>query len=233
MKRAWLVLVILVLGFVSAEARDVTLEWDPNTVAPDVYRLFQRINDELYDYKNPVKIPLVAEDGNIPGNRSTVTVLDLGVENQVTTYKWVIRAALLDPPLESGDSNEASIDIDLRYPTPPSDLTGSFDRNTSQLTLRWGQDETIPVSDWKVMYSNTTGGPYTDIGVVPFSSEAVYSAPLTIVPSGEKRTVYFVVVSYRIDGTYSQNSAELAVLVDRRVVMPPNLRKATLVIPVR
>ena len=74
-------------------AAQVTLQWDPNTPAPDGYNLYQRVNGQSYNYSNPVNPSVIIG--------TTYTVSDL---QDGATYFFVVRAKVGSD--ESGDSNE-------------------------------------------------------------------------------------------------------------------------------
>lgn len=93
----WLVglVCIIILGLTPNLQADcqVTLSWDPNSVTPDGYRLFQRESGSTYDYK----------DYADAGQQTSYTISGLTDD---TTYHFVVRAYLGSE--ESGDSNEAT-----------------------------------------------------------------------------------------------------------------------------
>lgn len=79
------------LSFTCAYGAQVVLEWDPNLPTPDGYKVFYRIEGQVYNYNNPAWT----------GSESTCTITEL--ENN-QSYYFVVRA--FDGESESGDSNE-------------------------------------------------------------------------------------------------------------------------------
>lgn len=75
------------------QTAEVTLAWDPNDPAPDGYRIYQRTEEQSYDYSQPCWTG--------PGNTGTVYNLDWD-----TTYYFVVRAYA--GTLESADSEAVS-----------------------------------------------------------------------------------------------------------------------------
>jgi hypothetical protein len=86
-------LAMVLLSASTLMAAQVTLAWDPNTPAPDGYRLYQRSAGSAYNYASPVW----------SGKETSCTVSQLAEGNQ---YYFVVRAYTgVD---ESGDSNEVA-----------------------------------------------------------------------------------------------------------------------------
>lgn len=84
-------------------AAEVRLAWDSTSVAPDGYRLYQRVEGSSYDYSSPV--------WSGPDTNCSISDLTAG-----TLYHFVIRA--YDGTQESGDSNEVSFQPDPLGDTP-------------------------------------------------------------------------------------------------------------------
>ena len=99
---------LLVVFPMVVSAAQVTLQWEPNGVTPDGYNLYKCLDDQVYDYANPVNTSAITG--------TTYTVREL-IEGQ--TYRFVVRAFVGDD--ESGDSNEA------RYTVPVSDSDADND----------------------------------------------------------------------------------------------------------
>lgn len=104
LKKNWIVCLIALIGLLlcsTAQAASVTLAWDANDVAPDGYRMFQRVDGASYDYTSPVW----------QGTATTCTIDNLA---NSTTYYFVVRAYVgID---ESGDSNEVQHQTSIQAP---------------------------------------------------------------------------------------------------------------------
>lgn len=101
----------LLLLPVMAMATDVTLAWDySDDVQVDGFRAFAKISTAQFDYKAPV-----AQVG--PKDRQ-VKISVAPVEDQLTTYQFVLRAYRGDR--ESEDSNICDFIIDLSPLPAPS-----------------------------------------------------------------------------------------------------------------
>lgn len=118
-----------------AGAVNVTLAWDPNDPAPDGYRIYQRIEGQVYDYSHPAWT----------GTGTSGTVYNLDYD---TTYYFVVRAYVGTD--ESGDSNE----ISFSTPSPPTisyTISASTNGNgsispTGSVTVTEGADQTFTIS---------------------------------------------------------------------------------------
>lgn len=231
-KYALLAIVVAVcLSASFAIAAQVTLQWDPNNnPAPDDYKLYQRLEGQLYDYTKAVPNPPDHMDGAIPHPQVTFTVTlpdpnpappapsslqgsfdrtnsQISLQwqqtqaSQTDRYFWVVRAEI--PPDQSGDSNEVY-----------QDITGKSS-----------------VVRWRVFYSLTSGGPWTLLDAVQNTGQATptTTAAFTAVPAGSRATVFFTLVAFNSDTLFSVNSQELSVDVDRRTLNPPVLTIQTTV----
>lgn len=201
---------------------DVILEWDENDPVPDGYRVFQRWEGETYDYTNhawigiehPVTIPLEVDLPGVPTpenlsgewdkNSSQITLTWEQSDNLVNTRKtfFVVRAFMREDPEDT---------------TPITDLT------FEQVGLESADSEEVftnqinenSVSEWEVFYAENTGGSYTSLGRTQTSN--LITAPITIVPEGTSKRLYFTVVAFGEEDTFSENSVEISVLIDRRI----------------
>lgn len=93
MPRKLLLTILFLLVSVPVFGAEVTLQWDANDPIPDGYRIFQRLEDEEYNYTAP------AWDGT----DTTCVIQNLEPGN---TYFFVVRAYQNGD--ESGDSNEVN-----------------------------------------------------------------------------------------------------------------------------
>ena len=93
------------------------------------------------------------------------------------------------------------------------------------ITAQWEQTDTTNLKEWKIFWSDTSGGPYTEILVItydPTSTGPTYSSPTTVQVIGNPATTvkkYFVMIACgdipQEDGTTkyecSENSNEPSV----------------------
>jgi hypothetical protein len=88
-----LVLFFILLTTTAAAAASVTLEWDPNNIAPEGYRVFARKSWQVYNY-------------SLPAYEGAATTCTLSNLDEQTEYHFVVRA--YHGHLESVDSHEVS-----------------------------------------------------------------------------------------------------------------------------
>jgi hypothetical protein len=100
---------ILWMTAASGWAAQVTLAWDASSSVPNGYRLFQRTENQAYDYTKPVW----------SGSATTCTVDQL---SDGTRYYFVVRA--YNAVTESADSNEISYDTPASDHAPTADAGG-------------------------------------------------------------------------------------------------------------
>jgi hypothetical protein len=216
---------LVVFPLIGTADTQVTLSLDPNGEEPTQYKIYQRLDGEEYDYANPIQVlglvpdftvtlpdlhpaPPAATIDEAAFNRGEQQIYLTWSQSSITEtirYYWVSRSAI-PPDLESADSNEVSHDI-----------TG-----------------TSSVTRWEVYYSLTSGGPWERLDTVTNDgqAEASLTNSLTAAPDDQLTTVYFTVVAFYSDDTFSPNSAEVSIEVDRRQLEPPILTKQV-VIPVQ
>ena len=116
MKRFFLFLALVLVLADSAAA--VTLEWDPNDPSPEGYRLFRRLEGQVYDYSQPL--------ATLGGTRYQDTTTQAG-----QVYHYVVRA--YDGVNESSDSNEVTYNHSLPTGNPPGALVGFTLRKESEV----------------------------------------------------------------------------------------------------
>lgn len=131
-----------------AMAASITLAWDANNPEPDGYRLFRRVENQAYNYSQPVW----------SGSGTTCNLDDL---SDGTTYYFVVRAYVAQD--ESGDSNEVAYETAATTNEAPladaganqtvvsqSSVTlngsGSSDPEGQSLTYQWRQTSGTLVS---------------------------------------------------------------------------------------
>jgi len=193
-----------------------TVTWDHNEPRPDEYAVYARLNGAVYDYDSPIW------EG--PENEQTIT-------NLLPPLPAIEAATGL-----TGSFDKANSEISLNWTQPPmlvntetyylvvraqigtrgeSDFMDSADSEEVSIDQSNGNEAT----KWEVHYSMTSGGPYTKLDEV--TSAGAITAPFTAVAAGTRAEVFFVVVTFGEEGTFSPDSAEHSIIVDRRVVPPP------------
>ena len=99
---------LLILFPLVVSAAQVTLQWDPNGEIPDGYNLYQRLENQSYDYSDPFNESLIT------GTIFPVDGLSVG-----QTYHFVVRSVSGNE--ESGDSNEVTYVVPVSDPDSDSD----------------------------------------------------------------------------------------------------------------
>jgi len=223
---------MLVAVYCNSAQAGFTVKWDPNDPTPDGYRLFARWEGtDTYDYTKPFwegqevtvrvddllpPLPEMIAPTNTSATwdkaSSSVTVdWNQPPQTVVTDKVYMVVRAYLDPifpnteTLESEDSEEVNID----------------------------QSNQNVVTEWEVWFAETSGGPYTSLGKVPATGNTRITEPLTVVPVGQAKTIYFTVVAFGQNGVHSPDSQETSVIVDRRILEPPANISVTVTVPVQ
>jgi hypothetical protein len=105
--------------------------------------------------------------------------------------------------------------------------TGLAESGTKELTFAWEQDATsLPnLKEWRMKYAAQPGGPYTTLTTVPFDGtpKPEYQAQesVSLVPDGQKATLYFVATAVAKSGIESGPSNEISVDIDFTTVTVP------------
>jgi PKD repeat protein len=199
----WRYLILLNFLFLfivtSGYARDVTLQWDPNS-EPDLagYRLFYCEEGQSYDYFNP----------SWEGTNTTCTIYDLE-ENK--TYYCVVRAFDTEG-LESGNSNEVCIETtvdDNQQPiayigldptsgiaplTVNFDGSGSYDPDGEIVSYHWDLGDGTPPT-WGETVSHT------------FKDPEVYTITLTVTDNNDLTARDQITITVDEGGSVSPNQA--------------------------
>lgn len=203
----------------------VKLTWDPNDPAPEGYRIFQRPDGGVYDYSVP------AWQGP-------------GVLGEIT-YDDPI-AVTLPPPTDITaiwDKRASAITLRWEQPTATASRTdfwvvrayeGALESLDSE-EVTWTSVATSPANiiRWDLFYSETAGGPYTPFDSIEAATGVLQTTkPITVVPPGDTKTLYFTAVAFGENGEFSVNADEAAVVIDRTLPPPPSGVSVTAVIPV-
>ena len=218
--------IALSLCFVSADAAQVTVMWDHNTPLPEGYRVFQRLDGEAYDYSSPAC--------EVAENTCTIiyddpVVGELAAPNEVLAV-WNKRASTITVTWKQPDSLASRTDyfVCRAYEGPLESVDSE--------EVSWTATKPMEgvVTRYDLFFSETPGGPYTPFDSVDAAQgQMQVTAPLTVVPAGEVKSLYFVVVAFASEGEFSVNSAEAAVEVDRALPPAPGGITIQAVIPVQ
>lgn len=128
-----------------------------------------------------------------------------------------------DPPLESGVSNE----VYWIYNFAPYELVATLDGD--DITFSWKQISVELVKSWKLYSTETSGENYQELATIEYIGQEgpQYTTTKTMsVPSGEKKTFYFVMVAFDdVTGSndaivFSENSNEVSVTIDKTAPAP-------------
>ncbi|MGD8786311.1 MAG: fibronectin type III domain-containing protein [Phycisphaerales bacterium] len=199
----------------------IQLEWNYSTedqAKIDGFKLFmKKPSTAEYDYSNPIATIS-------PSDRSYQIDVNPG-ENENITYSFVVRAYKDDK--ESADSNQVGYLVVGIVPAIPVSLAGEYNSETSILNLSWEQPvDDFDVWKWIVYYRLEGDDKFIEIGRVDKGQSLTLTKAFDAVGPGQSKTVFFTVVAFRRDHTvHSQNAAEFAIVIDRRVppVPPDNL----------
>lgn len=201
----------------AALAEQITLNWDiPSESDIDGFRCFQRTAyaDDAYHFDNPIKTS-AHPDGSIGADINTLDVDVLGIEGGILKYMWVCRSFKGDA--ESENSNEVAYKVINTLPLTPAGLNGSYDAVNKTVNLNWDQPpEKHRVYKWVVFYKLEGDPDYTELAMVDYDNELTVTRPLDVVAKGERKTVYFTVISYRRSGVFSADSNQFQIDIDRR-----------------
>jgi fibronectin type 3 domain-containing protein len=135
-----------------------------------------------------------------------------------TPYFYVVRAVDLRGN-ESGDSNEASAEIDTIAPAAPTGLTATADADS--ILLSWTLGPEADIETYKVFRGAASGGPYAEIASLP----APASGPVTFDDTTASPGVPFFYVVRAVDGAanVSPNSNEATATVPAGLPAPTGL----------
>ena len=210
------ILFFTVMAFLSFPtfAGEVTigLEWDANT---ETY---------LAGYKAYVADtaggPYI-EFADIKEPTTEVNFVYEAPDGVATTKFFVVTAYREEPFLESGNSNE----VNYAYDFAPIEVVTEFVVSLSgeDITFTWKQGDIERVKEWKLYVSEATGGPYADLAIIEYTGSGgpQYSTTETMtVAAGEMKIFYFVLVTFTPTDVFSENSAEVSVTIDKRIMSP-------------
>jgi len=104
------------------------------------------------------------------------------------------------------ETEPGPVRIDFKPPGIPTALDGNYNNQSKMINLTWTAPSDEDVSQYRVLKSSVSGGPYVEIGI---ASTDTYSYS---VPSEERgKWIYFVVKAEDIEANVSAQSAEKGV----------------------
>jgi len=208
-----------------------TVAWDHNDPMPDAYALYDRIGPTgVYDYENPFWEGIAnthTETGLLPPLPGINPC-----ENLTAAYDRMAGTVLVEWNQPAPLKNEHTVYMVVRAQIGTRGQP-DFEDSADSEEVSVLQSNTNSATRWEVFYSETSGGPYTSLGSIPADQTAQLTDPLTAVAVGERKTIYFTVVTFGQGTTYSTNSPETSVVIDRRTVTPPQNINVQAVVPVQ
>ena len=142
-------------------------------------------------------------------------------EDGTAETEYFVMTAVSKEGFESDYSNEVFFTFD--YLPIESAVNLSAELSGDEITFTWNQGDIERVREWKLFYSETEGGPYEELSLIEYTGQPgpQYSTTSTMtVQKGEKKTFYFVLVTFNILWVFSENSNEVSVTIDRTVPDP-------------
>jgi len=138
-----------------------------------------------------------------------------------TTKYFVVTAYREAPFLESGNSNEVYMVYDFAPIVAATNLAAALDGDV--ITFTWNQGGIDRVEKWELYRSETPGTGYEPFLIIEYTGQAgpQYSSVIDMmVPEGELKTYYFVLVTFNPRGVFSENSNQVDVTIDKRDLAP-------------
>lgn len=235
MKKAFLifgVVLAMFLCFQTAQA-EFTVTWDENVPAPTGYKLFHRWEGTpVYDYDNPYwtgALPPVIISDLLPPLPEM-----LAPTNTSAIWDKTASSVTIDwnqPP--SAEATDKVYMVVRAYMAADPDTGAEELQSADSEEVNIDQTKKNDVTAWRVFYSETSGGPYTSLGDVPATGNTRITKPLTIVPEGQAKIVYFTVIAIGQNDMVSGDAPETSALIDRRTLVPPVNIKITATVPVQ
>jgi len=173
-------------------AAQVTLAWDANKPAPDGYRLYQRTDDDAYNYASPVW----------NGTGTTAAIDNLADD---TDYYFVVRAYV--GAEESGDSNEVSYHFDAPAPPAPAAYTIMASAGTNGTLSPSGSVSVAEASDQTFAITANPNYHVSDVRVDNVSVGAVASYTFSAVDADHSISAAFAPDTYTIYATAEANGS--------------------------
>jgi hypothetical protein len=192
----------------------VKLKWDHNDPLPEGYRIFQKIDGGSYDYQNPEWQGV--ENTATLDKRGPVYPDLLPVTNLTAVYNADEKTIVLNWRQENPEENNDTYYYVVRAYKGEHE---SIDSNEVSINLVAINEPT----KFAIYYTETPGENYTEFTSIDYVNdgfEHVLIKPFTFVKPGENKNIYFAIVTFGLEGTYSQNSEEAMVTIDRSNEVP-------------
>jgi hypothetical protein len=216
-----LLLTYMGIGY-SAEVKNYSVTWDKNVPDPEGYRVFERREGEAYDYSSPIW------EGEFPPANDITTPLPIP-----------------EMPVQTGlvgswnkDASEIYLDWNIKDAVPNEEVRyvivrayegsrESADSEEVSVTMRTENQVVL----WRVYYSEDEQN-WIELDAIQRAEGSRLTKPLTVVPEGEEKLLYFTIVAFGAGDTFSENATPVAVLIDRTELGIPSNVKITVTIPV-
>lgn len=228
------VIFLMLFLFVPNVIGAFTVTWDENVPAPDGYAVYARFEGEQYDYDNPIwegELPPTSVLEVLPSMPDILPATVNSISWNKTDKNIIINWSQSEPL-----SNTKTVYLVCRAFLNDLDPTDDVPRPESPDSEEVSIDQTSinNLTKWEIFYSDTAGGPYQSLGTIDAGEETTYMDPITSVPDGQAKRTYFTLVSFGQEGTFSPNSEEVSVIIDKRKLPTPPLGvSVTAIIPVQ
>lgn len=222
---------LFVLGADPAEAKEVEIrvQWDPDVTEVDeatglpihipweTLAFYYRLEGGAYNYETPV-FELMQTYTTEGVSEPTTTPVTITVPDDEKSTAFLVvrsRATQAGDMVESVDSDEASIEIDLT-PLTAFAFAGAYNEVTSSVDLSWPAGDPR-VKSWAVFVGDASGGPWTELTRVDAGTEttSISVDAATMFPPGKRTTKWFTMVAFGAYDVFSPNAAEISITRDR------------------
>jgi len=144
----------------------------------------------------------------------------------VSTVKYFVLKSVNEAKTLRGTSNWVVWDYDFAPIVPPGNIVATLEG--SDVVFSWTQADIGRVGLWKLYVSEIAGGPYEELASIIYTGDPgpQYSTTESMeVTEGEVKTFYFTLVTFNSPRySFSSNSTEVSVTIDRRVLPVYNFR---------
>jgi hypothetical protein len=194
----------------------VGFEWDAYIDAADATHF------ELHEAASPggpYDDSTIIVDNIAPSTLTTIEYTSTKPDGVATTTHFILKAVGNNAE-KSDPSNEVPFTYDFAPIVAPGDFVATTDGDN--VDFSWTQADLPRVKYWKLYRSETSGQDFLEIAEIEYTGgDGTFSTTETMsVPDGEKKTYYFVLVSFTEFGVFSQNSVEASVTIDKTQPSP-------------